>query len=230
LLKAAELRCETTMLEKWFRERAQKIIVPVGKALARIGLSANALTVLGFLVVLGASVVIAEGPLPLGGFLLLVGSCFDVVDGAVARVTGKVSKRGAFLDSTLDRLSDGAMFAALMWRYVTNPALGLGSLGSAERGGPIAFDALDSWGAPLALAAMILGFMVSYVRARAEGLGYECKVGIAERPERVIILALGLLLNRPAPALAILVLASGFTLAQRFLHVWRQSSATTGTT
>jgi phosphatidylinositol dimannoside acyltransferase len=71
---------------------------------------------------------------------------------------------------------------------------------------------------------MILGFMVSYVRARAEGLGYECSVGIAERPERVVIMAVGLLLDRPVPALGLLVLASAFTLAQRFLHVWKQSS------
>ncbi|HEX2259529.1 MAG TPA: CDP-alcohol phosphatidyltransferase family protein [Actinomycetota bacterium] len=213
------------MLEKWFRPRAQKIVVPVGRALARAGFSANALTVLGFVVVLAASVVIAEGPLPLGGFLLLLGSCFDVLDGAVARVTGRVSKRGAFLDSTLDRLADGAMFAALILRFTTihqfswlNPA------GAPTR---LVFlpGAEERWGALLALAAMILGFMVSYVRARAEGLGFECSVGIAERPERVVVMALGLLLNRPVPALAILVLASAFTLVQRFLHVWKQSSA-----
>lgn len=213
------------MLEKWLKVPAQKIIVPVGRAVARTGLSANALTVLGFLVVLGASVVIAQGPLPMGGFLLLLGSCFDVLDGAVARVTGKISKRGAFLDSTLDRLADGAMFSALILRFTTIHQFAW--LNPADSTTRMVFlpSAEQRLGALLALAALILGFMVSYVRARAEGLGYECSVGIAERPERVGVMAIGLLLNRPVPALALLVLGSTITIVQRFVHVWKQASA-----
>jgi CDP-diacylglycerol--glycerol-3-phosphate 3-phosphatidyltransferase len=199
-----------------------------------MGFTPNVLTVLGFLVVLGASWVIAEGPLPVAGVILLAGACFDLLDGAVARVTGKISVRGAFLDSTLDRLSDAAMFLGLIWRYHTAP-MGFWAAGSFRLGplqiGPLEAQLLPgrsreaNWGIALALTAMILGFMVSYIRARAEGLDFECKVGIAERPERVVIMAVGLLLNRPIPALVVLVLLSAFTLIQRFVHVWKQASA-----
>ncbi|MDQ4149915.1 MAG: CDP-alcohol phosphatidyltransferase family protein [Actinomycetota bacterium] len=216
------------MLEKLLGAAAQKVILPVGAALARAGFTANLLTLIGFLVVLAASWVIAVGPLPLGGLLLLAGSCFDLLDGAVARVTKKVSKKGAFLDSTVDRVSDAAMFLALVWRglfpaplpvLATTPEAAA-SLIAAQREARLLIG--------LALAAMILGFLVSYVRARAEGLDFECKVGIAERPERVVIMALGLLLSRPIPALIILVAMSGLTLVQRLVHVWKQASAPAG--
>ena len=215
------------MLEKLLGAAAQKLIVPVGSALARIGFTANLLTVLGFVVVLAAAWVIAHGPLPLGGLLLLAGSCFDLLDGAVARVTKNVTKRGAFLDSTIDRVSDAAMFLALVWRQLAGKGAGGSWAGGVVTSGNLGAQLSPAarttiW---LALAAMILGFLVSYVRARAEGLGFECKVGIAERPERVVIMAIALLLNRPSPALAILVAASALTLLQRVFHVWKQASA-----
>lgn len=203
------------MLEKLFGAVFSRVIVPVAAGLGRVGLSANALTVLGLVVTLLSSVVIARGPGVTAGLVLLGGALFDTLDGAVARVTGSSSRRGAFLDSTLDRLGDAAMFLGVVWRFTGGPE-------SAGGGGADAVFG-PAPGAAIALIAMVLGLMVSYVRARAEGLGFECKVGIAERPERIILVAAGLLFNLLAPALALLAAASAVTLVQRFVHVWRQA-------
>jgi CDP-diacylglycerol--glycerol-3-phosphate 3-phosphatidyltransferase len=204
------------MLERIFGAAFRRVIVPIGKALARIGLTANAVTALGFLITLVAAYVIATGHHVIAGIVLLGGALFDSLDGVVARATGTTSTRGAFLDSTLDRLSDAAIFTGLIWRFARGPLID---------GSPTAIvgNSSSAWGAALALVTMILGFMVSYVRARAEGLGFQCKVGIAERPERVLIVALGLLLNQLVPALALLAIVSAVTLAQRFVHVWQQA-------
>lgn len=191
------------MLNRLFGAVAQRFIVPLGSSLVRLGLSANMVTVIGFLITAVASVVIAGGRLLAGGLVLLLGAGFDMLDGAVARASGGGSKRGAFLDSTLDRLSDAAIFLGIAWW-----------LAAAD----------DRLGVSLALGAMVLGLMVSYVRARAEGLGFDCRVGIAERPERVVIVSVGLLFNQLVPALALLTFASALTLAQRCAHVWKQAA------
>ena len=210
------------MLERIFGAAFKRVIVPIGKTLARIGLTANSVTVLGFLVTLVAAFVIATGHPVVAGIVLLGGALFDSLDGVVARATGTSSKRGAFLDSTLDRLSDAAIFTGLIWRFTAGPDA---SVWAFTRGIEVAGDLamVSQPGASLALVTMVLGFMVSYVRARAEGLGLECKVGLAERPERVITVALGLLLNQLVPALALLALVSAVTLVQRFVHVWQQA-------
>lgn len=208
------------MLKKLFGAAASRMVVPLAAALAGAGLSANALTVIGFAVTVGAAGLVAGGYLLAGGVMLLAGAAFDMLDGAVARLSGQISRRGAFLDSTLDRLSDTAVFVGLMVFFSGGTLLGLAP------GGPVtALIAQDAhrWGIRLALAAMLLGLMVSYVRARAEGLGFTCTVGIAERPERIILVAAGLLLNQMDAALAVLAAASAVTLVQRFVHVWRQA-------
>lgn len=208
------------MLKKLFGAAASRMVVPLAAALAGAGLSANALTVIGFAVTVGAAGLVAGGYLLAGGVMLLAGAAFDMLDGAVARLSGQISRRGAFLDSTLDRLSDTAVFVGLMAFFSGGTLLGLAT------GGPVtALIVQDAhrWGIRLALAAMLLGLMVSYVRARAEGLGFTCTVGIAERPERIILVAAGLLLNQMDAALAVLAAASAVTLVQRFVHVWRQA-------
>ncbi|MEX2552814.1 MAG: CDP-alcohol phosphatidyltransferase family protein [Actinomycetota bacterium] len=202
------------MLERIFGAAFKRVIVPIGKALSRTGLSANAVTVLGFLVTLASAYVIATGHHITAGLVLVGGALFDTLDGVVARATGTSSMRGAFLDSTLDRLSDAAIFTGLIWRF---------TLGSDASVGETAALGISQPGASLALGAMVLAFMVSYVRARAEGLGFECKVGIAERPERIAVVAAGLVFNLLVPALALLALASAVTLVQRFVHVWQQA-------
>lgn len=190
------------MLNRIFGAVTGRLIKPLATAAVRIGLTANAVTVLGFAITVGAALLVAQGRLLAGGLILLLGAGFDMLDGAVARVEGGGSVRGAFLDSTLDRLSDAAIFLGAAWW--------LSSAG-------------EDVGAALALGALVLGFMVSYVRARAEGLGFTCRVGVAERPERVIVMALGLLFDLLPAALVVLVLASAVTLAQRCAHVWKQA-------
>jgi CDP-diacylglycerol---glycerol-3-phosphate 3-phosphatidyltransferase len=209
------------MLERLVGAAFRRVTVPIGRGLARSGLSANAVTILGFFATLAACYVVATGDHLAAGIFLAVGALFDSFDGAVARVTGTGSKRGAFLDSTLDRLADAAIFTALIWRGLRGPDSALWGLTIHPDAGLVAVEVSPT--AVLALVAMVLGFMVPYVRARAEGLGIPCKVGLAERPERVALVAAGLMLDLLVPALAVLVVASAVTLVQRFVHVWQEA-------
>lgn len=204
------------MLSKLLRSTIARVVLPVGRALDAAGISANFLTVLGFLVVAGACVFVARGRLFLGGWVLLGGAVFDLLDGAVAKAAGSPTKAGAFLDSTLDRLSDGLVSAAVAWQFVTWPFGG-------SQAALVAVDPYQTAGFALAIASLILGFLISYIRARAESLGFECTVGIVERSERVIIVAVGLLFGVLVPALAVLVALSFVTVVQRFVHVWKQA-------
>lgn len=170
--------------------------------MGRIGLTPNIVTTTGFLIVLAAAVILIKGSPVSAGWTLVAGAIFDVLDGAVAKATGKVTTHGAFLDSTLDRLSDGAILGAVAWTYAV---------------------ASDNKGLTLTLVSLVIGYCVSYVKARAEGLGFTCNVGIAERSERVGLIAIGLVFSVLKPALAILAILSIVTLAQRFMHVWKQA-------
>lgn len=209
------------MLKRLFGAALQRVVLPVGGAIGRAGITPNMITVLGFLVTIAAAVVIAQGRLLLGGLVLIAGSVTDMLDGAVARATGKISKGGAFLDSTLDRLSDAVVFVGIVWYYLRSdlwvPITTEQSLGGGFE------DSFHRLGVMLALSGLILSLMVSYVRARAEGLKFSCDVGIAERPERIFILCTGLILNQMIPALSVLVAATAITVIWRFLHVWRQA-------
>lgn len=195
------------MLKRLFGTAMQRVVVPLGAAVGRAGVSPNMVTLAGFVVTLLAAAAIAQGYLLAGGLILVAGALFDMLDGAVARATGGGSSAGAFLDSTLDRLSDAAVFAGLVWYFIAG----------------VAADA-DLVGAGLALTCLVLSLMVSYVRARAEGLGFTCQVGIAERPERIALVVAGLVLGLIIPALALLAAASAVTVLQRFVHVWRQAA------
>lgn len=210
------------MLKRLFGAALQRVVLPIGGAIGRAGITPNMITVLGFLVTVAAAVFIARGQLLLGGFILIAGSVSDMLDGAVARATGKISKGGAFLDSVLDRLSDAAIFAGLIWFYSASEFwvvnLSENPVTDGIAGG------VDHPGLLLSLAGLILSLMVSYVRARAEGLGFTCDVGIAERPERIVILCAGLILGHMVPALAVLVAATAVTVVWRFFHVWRQAA------
>jgi CDP-diacylglycerol---glycerol-3-phosphate 3-phosphatidyltransferase len=124
-----------------------------------------------------------------------------MLDGAVAKATGRNSRRGAFLDSVVDRLSDAAVLAGIVW-------LGI------SRNEPRV--------AVLAAMVMALSLIVSYVKARAESLGYECNVGIAERPERVVVLGVALLVGHVLAGLWVLAIAAAITVVQRIMCVWQQ--------
>ncbi|MGI8425084.1 MAG: CDP-alcohol phosphatidyltransferase family protein [Actinomycetota bacterium] len=209
------------MLNKFLRGVVTRIINRPARALISMGVSPNALTVTGFFLLVGACGLIATGRLVEGGWALLVAGAFDLFDGAVAKLGGKASKRGAFLDSTLDRLSDAMLFGAIIWQFLKMPP----SLppDSVLYQFPEFANGAQTGGAALAFGALVLGFLVSYIKARAEGLGMDCNVGVAERAERIVLPALGLVFDQLIPALVILVALSAVTAVQRFVHVWKQA-------
>ena len=180
-------------------------LLVVGRVLAGWGLSPNALTVIGVLLNIAVALVIALGQAQLGGALLLVASAFDMLDGAVARATGTSSRFGGFLDSTLDRYSEVVVYGGVLIYLLDTP--------DAETGAVLVF--LASVGA----------LLISYARARAEAAGFKASVGLAARPERVILLALCLLINQPLWALWVLAAVTHITALTRIVHVWRLSLA-----
>jgi CDP-diacylglycerol--glycerol-3-phosphate 3-phosphatidyltransferase len=173
--------------------------------LSRIGMTANMATLIGLLLNAGVAAVIASGHPRLGGVLLLFASAFDMVDGAIARSTGSVSKFGGFFDSTLDRYSEIVVYVGLLIWLNQGPDDHLGSL--------------------LILIAASGALMISYARARAEAIGYGASVGLVARPERVILLAACLIINQPLWALWILAILTHVTAVWRIVHVWRATQA-----
>ena len=159
----------------------------------------------GFLLAIGAVALIVTEHLFAAGFVVLIAGFFDMLDGALARRTKQVTRFGAFLDSTLDRLSEAVII------------LGILVLQAGEQ---------SVTGVLLVGIALIGSLLVSYIRARAEAQGLECQIGLFTRPERVVVLALGLLLSHFSyaliVALTIIVVFSFFTAGQRLLYVWRQ--------
>jgi len=197
------------MLDQKIRAQWDRAIAPVGRFIGRTRISPNAVTVLGLLVQVGAAWLILEGAVRVAGLVTLVAAVFDVLDGAVAKARGLASKFGAFLDSTTDRLADALYFIPIAWLY-----------GVSDGGRD------SDWVAALALATLVLSFLVSYVKARAEGLGFDCKVGIAERAERSLIVVAGLIFEVIPVALLVLSAASLVTVVQRVVHVRRQAIST----
>jgi len=182
---------------------------PVGGFIGRSGITPNQITIFGVLVQGVASYLIVIDRLGEAGGVLIVASLLDTVDGAVAKARGLTSKFGALLDSTMDRLSDALVFLPIAWLYLADP--------TTER-------ADMEWVAALALTTLVLSFLVSYTKARAEGLGFECNVGLIERAERLIVMIVALVFSALLPiALALLALASLGTFVQRIVHVHRQS-------
>lgn len=194
------------MLDARAREALQGLQRWTGRTLTRAHLSADALTLLGVVLTAVGAWRIADGGLRSAGIILAFGGVLDFCDGAVAQVQGTSSRRGAFLDSVTDRVSDALIFSALTWFFlVTSP---------------------DATMAAVALAAYGLAVLTSYIRAKAESLGFDCKVGILERAERLIVLIVGLILTfLLEPLLWILLVLSAVTVVQRFVHVSKQARA-----
>ena len=208
------------MSDTW-KERGRSLFTPLARELARRGVKPDHLSIAGLCISLVAAMLLGRGAFLGAAVVLLLASVFDMLDGDVARERGAVSRFGAFLDSTLDRVSEGALYAGLAYFYFTRTRTATVWMrgmfeGSAEWG-----DADGPTLGVLALAVLILSFLVSYARARAEGLGLECKVGIMERPERVLTLGAGALLgHRFMPgALGILFVLTLVTVLQRVYHV-----------
>jgi CDP-diacylglycerol--glycerol-3-phosphate 3-phosphatidyltransferase len=160
------------------------------------------------------ALVIAQGYLFLGGLLVLFAGVFDMFDGAMARVRNAATTFGAFLDSTLDRYSESIILFGLLWYTLQHPGLH-------DLLWPAPYE--QTWMISLIFVSVVGSLMVSYTKARAEGLGIECKSGLLARPERVIILAIGLLSNTSIWALAILAVFSNITALERMISVWRST-------
>ena len=182
---------------RWFEE-------PVSAALVAVGFGANAATIAGFLLAVVAAGFAAVGEWVIAGLISIPAALFDMIDGAVARRTGKVTDRGALLDSTFDRLSEAALLLGLAIYY--------SSAATHHQTGVI-----------LAFVAFIGSIMVSYVRARAEGLGYAGTSGFLTRPERVVIMTVALLLGLPLVGLWILAVGTPLSAAYRFWAEWRHA-------
>lgn len=195
-------------VERGFRAVTQ----PTVDGLIRSGIRPNAITTVGTLFVLISGLVYGLGHIRWGGALLLLSGIIDTLDGAVARASAQVTKFGAFYDSTLDRIGDGATFMGIAVWLLTTPD-------------PVA------WRIPaiiVCMTAIITSLLVSYARARAEGLGIDCKVGIAQRAERIVGLGVVSLFGGAAyqgaileVTVAVLTLASIITVVQRFVYVYQ---------
>jgi CDP-diacylglycerol---glycerol-3-phosphate 3-phosphatidyltransferase len=184
------------------RKTAEKYFTdPVITLLAKTRVTPNTLTWIGFLISVVTAVFAAFGYMLVAGLLILFGGYFDMIDGSLARRTGKVTQFGGVLDSTLDRLSEGVLLLGLLYWFA-----GEGSI----------------IGIMLAGITLLTSLVVSYIRAKAEIMKVECLEGLFTRPERVIVLALGLLINQVEIALGIIAVFSTYTVGQRLYHVWRQ--------
>ncbi|HET7482750.1 MAG TPA: CDP-alcohol phosphatidyltransferase family protein [Actinomycetota bacterium] len=196
------------MLDSKIRVYWDRGMRPVGGFIAKTRISPNAITLLGVVIQIVVAVEILRGALLVAGLVAIVAALFDVFDGAVAKAKGITSSFGAFLDSTTDRIADALYFGPLAWLYGVRPD-------TPGRDEP--------WVAAVALATLVLVFMVSYAKARAEALGYDAKVGLAERAERAIVMIAGLILNLVPAALVIVGVASAITFLQRLFHVRAQA-------
>lgn len=172
------------------------------RGLARTGITPNALSWAGFALAAAAGGLAAFGLLAWAGALSLAGGALDMLDGALARQTGRTTRFGGLLDSTLDRYDEAVLLMGVCYWAAANA---------------------DTTLVLLCVLALVGSLMVSYVKARAEGLGLECDVGVFARPERVVVVGLGLLAGLYVPALALVALVANFTAAQRLMHVYRQT-------
>lgn len=178
--------------------QANTLSAPLTRMLARAGATPDLVTVAGLVLSAVAALCLAGGALRTAGVIWLVGSALDLLDGALARHNGMVARKGAFLDSTLDRISEGLLLTAAVYHF--------------------ALQGMEPAAAVCAYA-LLVSFMVSYTRARAEALGVSCKSGLATRAERVALLGLGLVFNALFIAVTILAILATITTFQRLVHV-----------
>lgn len=199
------------MFTAFFRAIFIRLLEPFSRWLARIGVTPNAITVVGTLGTVACSVIfLARGWWMTGSLAIWGLTMFDALDGLVARVGGTSSRFGAVLDSTADRFADAAVFGAIAWYFARHD---------------------QRWMLLAALLCLVLGSITSYIRSRAEAAGFDARVGIAERTDRLIIVLTGTGLSGDpfhwpylqAIALWLLVAASTITVAQRLATVYRQA-------
>jgi len=199
-------RWSVTKLSEFRKTIAYYFTRPVVWLLAKTPITPNTLTWSGFVVNVGAAALIITEHLFAAGFVVLFAGFFDILDGALARSTNRTTQFGAILDSTLDRLAEAVVLLSILALYAREQSAA---------------------GVLVVGLALVGSLLVSYIRARAEALGLECPVGFFTRAERVVVLALGLLLSQIDYALIIalyiIVVFSFITVSQRLLYVWRQT-------
>jgi len=193
-------RVVSTTLSDWLRLKTAGVTSRIGQAAYRLGLSPDGVTIVGTLIVVGAAFLIATGHFAIAGIVMVASMPLDILDGAIARAMQRKNRFGALLDSTLDRFADGLLMLGLIVYFAQN-----GQTAAVAVGG----------------LAMIGSYVVSYVRARAEGLGIALKDGLFSRLERTIVLIVALLTGWVVPGVIILAAGSNFTALQRVLLVYR---------
>jgi CDP-diacylglycerol--glycerol-3-phosphate 3-phosphatidyltransferase len=192
------------MFDGKFRTPVDKAVKPIGNALRKTGLTPDHLTVLGLLVGVGAAVAIGSGNLLLGMFLVILAALPDLLDGALAKASNSSSQRGAFFDSTVDRVTDFLLLGGIAWYFMSTESAHMAML-------------------PFAVAAV--SSIISYERAKAESLGIDAKGGLMERAERIIAICVGLLIPvLLIPILWIMLVLVSITAVQRFIKVWKQAA------
>ncbi len=194
---------EIDILPEGIKEWYLKLIQPVVDFFIKLELNPNFFTTIGFILTVGAGILFGIGYLRTAGVIILLAGTFDIVDGKVARLSKRVTRFGALYDSTLDRYSEVIMFFGLAFFFVKADMF------------------LTSVAVSFALGGSV---MVSYVRARAEALGFHCKVGIMQRPERIVYIGFGAIIHMWALIFAIMLIAvfANVTAIQRIVHVWTQ--------
>jgi CDP-diacylglycerol---glycerol-3-phosphate 3-phosphatidyltransferase len=203
-----------SLLPAWVKETVRAILDPIVRLALALHVTANTVTVLGLVITVVAAILIGSGGLLAGALILMGGSLLDAVDGALARATGGGTPFGGFLDSTIDRASEAIVYLAIAAYYLQSSS--------------------PTWPVLAAFIALAGSFMVSYSRARAEGIGVSAAVGIAPRTERLVLIIAGLGLAGlgigPALIVALWIIAAltVATTAQRIWHVWRLTASTRG--
>ena len=205
------------MISRHIQQRVRQLVTSIMRPLAGLGVTPNTLTVLGLLLSIFTAFIIAQGWLLAGGLLVLFAGIFDMFDGAMARARNAATTFGAFFDSMLDRYSESIILFGLLFYALREPGL-------QDRFWP--FGNEQSWLIAFIYIAVVGSLLVSYARARAEGLGLECKTGLLARPERVVILAIGLLTGAVIWALVVLAIFSNVTTVERIVHIWRVTHVT----
>lgn len=190
------------MLDMHARKYAEKVTSPIGLALHKIGISADALTVLGLFVAIATGFAVATGHHLLAAAGVAVAGIPDLLDGAIARASGKVNSRGAFLDSLFDRISDAALFIGAVWYYAHQVPSQAGL-------------------AALAAGAMAVSLLISYARAIGAVMGFTVKGGIMERAERLIVFGVALAVGYLPVGLWIILVLGSITLIQRHMRIWK---------
>ncbi len=196
-----------SVIDRKAREITRPALEAVGRTLARWGVSPDAVTYLGLVLTIGVAALAAIGEIRWAGVAYIVAAVCDALDGTLARVSGRVSRFGAFLDSNIDRFEESIVFLGLTVHYAGN-------------GG--------NWEVPLILVVTVGSLMVSYTRARAEAVGVACKVGFMTRVPRVALMIVGMILNQVLITLILLAATTLFTAFHRMLHVWRMTGGEAG--